>query len=716
MRRNNEFVISFCLVRTQTTGYVIAKQLLQDLLDNMAKRQSEVIQPLLIKELKNPKEVFRSLRNYLAGQFVGATRDDALLDELLKCLFCKLYMERGLAKEVPAETDVIAKAKHIRGIFASVRRDFSEVYGADTEILLDPDAVARVMEECDFSLLDAQSDPIGDAFEVFVGSESRGRAGQFFTPRIVTDFLVRAVNPQPGELIVDPACGAGGFLTSVARHFVANGTTPKELCALSQKTFFGIDKDSYLSQLAKIHVALLSGGHPNIFCADSIAMENGSSGFREELPKKGFDVVLTNPPFGTKIVAARPEILKTFSLAKRWKRNPKTDRLEPTMEVLAQVPPQVLFVERCMSLLKEGGRLGIVLPESVLSNKSYRHVMEYFLDYAEIEAVIGMPEALFKTSGKGGTHTKTCLVVARKGQEKKRSASIFMAEAKWCGHDSRARIIPNNDLPTIETNLGLHRNRKKLPVSPLGFSLKREDISSNVLCPRYYDPQLDAEVEALRETHHLFTFQELVDKGILRVSTGDELGKLAYGTGNVPFIRTSDISNWELKADPKHGVDRKLYETFKRKQDVRLHDILMVKDGTYLIGTCAIVSEQDREIIYQSHLYKITVEKNEDGIDPFLLLAVLTSPIVQRQIKSKQFTQDIIDSLGDRLYELVLPIPRSIEAQRRISDKVRQSVEFRMKARDLAKDAQKAVTELPSDPATRFVVAGNTAQKAANLG
>jgi type I restriction enzyme M protein len=62
--------------------------------------------------------------------------------------------------------------------------------------------------------------------------------------------------------------------------------------------------------------------------------------------------------------------------------------------------------------------------------------------------------------------------------------------------------------------------------------------------------------------------------------TGDEIGKLSYGTGRIPFIRTSDISNWELKIDPKKGVSEKIYKILKKKQDVKEQDILLVRDYT----------------------------------------------------------------------------------------------------------------------------------------
>jgi type I restriction enzyme M protein len=647
-------------------------------------------QSAFLPGLRNPKEIFRHIRNYLAGQVVGATRDDALLDEILKCLFCKLYIETCASSQIPSGIDVFEKSRHVRMVFSQVRSDFPDIYDRDAEILLDPQAISMVLDECDFSLLDACSDPIGDAFEVFVGSESRSRAGQFFTPRTVTDFLVKAVDPKPGELVIDPACGAGGFLTAVTRHYLFLGTPVKELGRLTSRTLFGIDKDDYLVKLAKLHVSLVTKGHPKVVCADSIALQTGAGPLKKHLPKDGFDVLLTNPPFGVRIVAALPEILRSFELARKWKHDPMLDKWVPTNILQNQVPPQVLFVERCLSLLKSGGRLGIVLPESILSNKSYRYVMEYLTHHSDVQAVIGMPESLFKTSGKGGTHTKTCLVVAEKRTMQK-TLRVFMAEAKWCGHDSRARMIPHNDLPTIAENFARYKAKKGFQASNLGFVLEKPDLRSNVLCPRYYDPQITIELDRLAETHTLVTFRELVSQNILSVTTGDELGKLAYGTGTIPFIRTSDISNWELKADHKHGVDRKLYESLRQKQDVQAGDILMVKDGTYLIGICAIISEFDTEIVYQSHLFKIRVHPNEIGLDPYLLLAILSSPVLQRQVKAKQFTQDIIDSLGERLYELVLPIPKSPKERSRISELVKKAVNLRIEARKLAKEARSSV-------------------------
>ena len=531
-------------------------------------------------------------------------------------------------------------------------------------------------------------DVIGDAFEVFVGSESKGRTGQFFTPRSVTDLLVEAVSPSPDETIIDPACGAGGFLTSVIKYHQSNGVSFEKLSSIAKTSLFGIDKDDYLAKLARLHISLLTGGHPNIYCGDSLSQANGLKDIKE----KRFDIILTNPPFGSKIVAANEDVLKTFELARKWKFDSKNKDWICTPDLRKRVPPQVLFIERCFSLLRDGGRVGMVVPESILSNKSYEYVTNYILSNSDIQAIIGMPEALFKTSGKGGTHTKTCLLITKKiSDSKRKSKKIFMAEAKWCGHDSRARVIPNNDLPEVSDNLKKYSVKKISQESHLGFTVDKNRIKNNVLCPRYYNPTISQELIHLNDTHDLVLFNDLLDRGILEISTGDELGKLAYGTGDIPFVRTSDISNWELKADPKHGVDRSFYDSLKKKQDVQVNDILMVKDGTYLIGTCAIVTEFDQEIIYQSHLYKVRVRPNDTGLNSFLLLAILSCPIVNAQIRSKQFSQDIIDSLGGRIKELILPIPKSEPKRKRITSMVQQSINDRVEARELAKLARAEV-------------------------
>jgi len=288
-------------------------------------------------------------------------------------------------------------------------------------------------------------------------------------------------------------------------------------------------------------------------------------------------------------------------------------------------------------------------------------MVQYLLDNMTPIAVIGMPEDLFKTSGKGGTHTKVCLLVA----EKRPAApddEIFMAEARWCGHDSRGRALERDDLPEIVRRFHRFRAGDPAEASNLGFGVPVADVRDSVLAPRYYDPEPRSRLRALERTHELVRLGDLEKEGHLSITTGHEVGKLAYGTGEVPFVRTSDLSNWEIKVDPKHCVDRRTYEALAPRQDVRAGDLLMVRDGTYLIGTCAMVTRHDEEIIIQSHLLKIRAGEGAP-FDTYFLLAALSTPAVR--------------SDAERL--------------RALSSKVRRVIDDRIEARELAREVVREV-------------------------
>src|SRR5262249_55520621 len=157
----------------------------------------------------------------------------------------------------------------------------------------------------------------------------------------------------------------------------------------------------------KLHLALHFGNEAHIQCADSLAWTGNGLGKSKAANRVGkFSLILTNPPFGARIVAVDDETRLNFKLAHKWRMNNREQRYEQTTELQNNASPQVLFLERCLELLRDGGRMGIVLPESMLCNPSHRYAMQYLVESARIVAVIGMPESLFKISGKGGTHTK----------------------------------------------------------------------------------------------------------------------------------------------------------------------------------------------------------------------------------------------------------------------------------------------------------------------
>ena len=631
------------------------------------------------------RSTYRSLRNYLAGQVVGLTRDETLLHEALKCLMCESYLqvEHGVTTST---IDSRTSATDYQRAWSQIVNDLPALFKRGETLRLPAENLIHVRTLlCGIDMHSADHDPFGDLYEVFMGDVSKGQAGQFFTPSNAINLLVDLVDPRPGEVVMDPASGAGGFLAAVARRHLARREDPHQIA----KWLIGTDKDEYLARLCLARLALLTSSSSDIFCADSLAWI-GDSNLLPYEEVRGVDVILTNPPFGAKIVAASKAVQATFDLGYQWRRDRRTGEWTRAATLQTNPSPQVLFVERCLDLLRPEGRLGMVVPESLISSRTHGYVMTYLQQRADVEAVLGMPESLFKVSGSGGTHTKTCLIVARKrdagvSTNSRRPGTIFMAEAKWCGNDSRGRRIFPDELPVIAQRWK-SKDSPQREVDHLSYEVNRTGIVDGIYAPRYYNPDIAIELEQLSRTHELVAVQSLLDSGLLQIRTGDEVGKQAYGTGDIPFVRTSDISNWEVKLDPKHGVSRDIFDSLARKQDVREGDILMVRDGTYLIGTCAYITQYDTEIVYQSHLLKIRVT-DQERLSPFLVLAALTSAPVKRQITAKRFTQDIIDSLGDRLREVVLPLPKDTKLRARVSDTVRKSISDRVEARELARKA-----------------------------
>lgn len=653
----------------------------------------------------------------------GITRDEALAQQIINILFCKIYDEINTGRDevVTFRSGTGEPAEEVKDrigrLFDHVKQEYDDVFDEGDQIVLDADNLVYVVGELQiYCITEAARDAVGDAFEVFIGPALRGPEGQFFTPRNVIKMMIDILDPQPGELIIDPACGSGGFLIAALEHVwqqLEQEAKKKKWSAvaldrkkreIASKSFRGIDKDSFLAKVTKSYMAIIGDGRGGVFCENSLQPPTEwSSRARDAIKLGKFDVLFTNPPFGTKIPIKGEELLSQYDLGFKWKKDKLSGKVEKTVLLCEDQPPQLLFLERCLQLLKPGGRMGIVLPEAVFGMPTYENVVTFIRQRAKILGIVAMPEALFKTSGKGGTHTKTC-VVFLENKSTKSDYDIFMADAKWCGHDSRGnRTIRRDaagkealfdDIPLIaERHRELVREGKANHTNRLGYLLSIKDSNNSIFIPKYYDPSIDHHLKQLERTHELVSLGELAKIGVLAFETGIEVGKMAYGTGPIPFIRTSDITNWELKSDPKQNVSVEIYEEYKDKQDVRAEDLFVVRDGTYLVGISCILTEHDTRILYCGGMYKIRVKK-KDQLDPYLLLALLNCPIVKRQMRAKQFTRDVIDTLGKRIYEVVLPIPKDKALREELAQETRETVLARVALRNKAKQISLAVEGL----------------------
>jgi hypothetical protein len=206
------------------------------------------------------------------------------------------------------------------------------------------------------------------------------------------------------------------------------------------------------------------------------------------------------------------------------------------------------------------------------------------------------------------------------------------------------------------------RMTRERAASRHGFTVPRANINRRILIPKYYDPLLHSDIaQEEQKWGKWVTLRELVDAKQLSVNTGVEVGKMAYGTGSIPFIRTTDIAELEVKASPRQGISQAIFDRYAAKAALAAGDVLVVRDGTYLVGSSAIAAEDDLPALICGGIYRLR-STDRKKLDPFTLLGLLNLPIVRREMRSKQFTRDVIDTLGKRLFEVKIPDPSSHEA------------------------------------------------------
>lgn len=417
----------------------------------------------------NLKSTFKAIRNYLAANAIGATRDEVLAQQLINLIFCKIFDERFTAPKSIVRFRVGLNEKNeevrerIEKLFSDVKAKYKEVFTNEDSISLDDNSIAYIVGELqNYCLIDAERDVLADAFETFIDHALKGGQGQFFTPRNVVKMMVEILDPDDSEMIIDPACGSGGFIIESLRYIWNNiiaryrqmgwseSAIMEEKIDVANKCIRGIDKDYFLSKIAKSYMAIMGDGKGGVFCEDSLERpENWSTKTRQKIHIGDFNVVLTNPPFGSKIPVTGEDKLKQFDLAHKWKYN-KNNKIWEKGKLAEKEAPQILFIERCYQLLKYGGRMAIVLPEGIFGNNLLGYIRNYLLEKGRILAIIDVPIETFMPN----TATKTSILVFQKMKKEDipEDYPIYMAVAETCGHDRRGKSIEDDDIAEISSS------------------------------------------------------------------------------------------------------------------------------------------------------------------------------------------------------------------------------------------------------------------------
>ncbi|MFX1365332.1 MAG: N-6 DNA methylase [Promethearchaeota archaeon] len=670
--------------------------------------KSNIIRKKDLKKTTNLKQVFTSINQHLYGKLKHTDTDTrARSKQIVNLLLCKLVDE--MSKKAEEEVEFCIRLgesdqdllKRIEIFFnENVREKFNEVMNENEQIMLTKELVYMVVQELqEISLLNSSKDILSDAFEIFVSKILKDEGGQFFTPPNVVNFMVNYLNPQNDSKILDPACGHGGFLLEI-KDLIWSKIKLKEKRIKSISNLYGIDKDLFLAKISKLYLEILSNGKSNIFCEDSLDPKSYRSPAKNLIKNDSFDYIFTNPPFGVKIPITYKNILKDYQLAHIWKN--LDDKWEMQNKILKQQSPQILFIERCVQLLKTGGKLGIVLPEGIFGNVTDRYIWEFLTSQGKILGIISLDQNTFQPY----TCNKASILFFQKLNELPEDYTIDFALVENVGHDKDGKVlyklnkngskkldsngneIVNDDLTDLHLRLNESEEFNYLKEQKV-FKIKFSQIKNKIFIPVYYIG-VEKILKKLADDNNftLFTIKDLIKKKIIYsnkggyLPRGDEIGSKLYGLGDIPFIRTSELNNWEINLYSYKKTSEEVYQQYKDKQNIEIGDILLVKDGgPNLIGKTAYITELDTKIIIQSHIFQIKTIKNDENIDPYLLLYLFNLDVVQKQIQAITFVQGTIATIGNRIMEVVLPIPVDINKRKDISSTIKKIIEQKTEIR-----------------------------------
>lgn len=363
----------------------------------------------------------------------------------------KLNKEMGVKDYIPFYQNLFEKTKQQ---FAN-----DHLFDDNAKIEIRENSFEQIVKELEIYNLSTTSDDVkGIAFEQFLGKTFRGELGQFFTPRTIVDFMVSILDPQEGEYICDPCCGSGGFLIKafeyVREHIEKDIEAQKEviksnyygedynnlsekkkleiealvsdafahlneelninnekgrLRTLSFDCIYGTDANPRMARTAKMNMIMHGDGHGGVHHHDGLLNVNG-------IFENRFDVILTNPPFGSRVekdlkISEADRFTDEVKIAEYKKRygdayvealKQVNDHIGESLLSLYKIDSgltEVLFIERCLNLLKPGGRMGIVLPEGVLNNSNLQKVREFVESKAKILLIVSIPQDVFIASG-----------------------------------------------------------------------------------------------------------------------------------------------------------------------------------------------------------------------------------------------------------------------------------------------------------------------------
>jgi type I restriction enzyme M protein len=376
-------------------------------------------------------------------ELVLANSGEDEFEEVFKLLVAKLWAERsGEPGRFAAETDEERTQGGIIALLREAERAWPGIVEPNSRPLLTPEHLQVCVQALSrHTISDGSLEVLDGFFEFIVSRAAKGSKGQYFTPRYVVEFCVRMLEPCSSETVLDPACGSGGFLMH-ALNFVRDREGLKEAAfrRYCESKLWGFDIDPRAVRVAKALMVLAGDGRANVLRLNSL-LTGGMGGLFpvggdsepglltvEDVMRsrtrhyKGFDIILTNPPFAGEV--RERQVLDWYSVS-RGK---------------ARIERDVLFLERCVELLRPGGRMAIVLPHNKFAADEFGDIRKWLLRRCRVLAVVGLGRHTFLPH----THQKASILFAQRRQgveETSNEERIFFALSERDGKNSKGQLL-----------------------------------------------------------------------------------------------------------------------------------------------------------------------------------------------------------------------------------------------------------------------------------
>ena len=605
-------------LHTDIVNFIVSKET-QDALRAEAKHEL-----FIIDDVQSFKNILKACHNEIRNN-EGYDPTQAF-DEMSKVLFCKLYEERINPAKNRFRTAIFDEMMDRAGInvvaqiFTETKKhsQYAGLFSADSAVNLQDRTVRKIVslfENYDLSL--TAFDVKGEAYEYFLGDTFTGGLGEFFTPRNVVEFIVDALGPRIGEKIVDPFCGTGGFLIYafevVSEKIRLNDFSKAERERwkeeLSNRSLYGTDWKERTSIACKMNMTVHGDGSSGIF------LHHGLTDVEGVIEEGTFDICLTNPPFGS--FENDPEILRAYELT--LSRNSQ-DRV-------------VLAIERAIRLVKPGsGRIGIVVIDGILNNKSGKPVREYIKRHARLLGVVSLARETFEGYG---ARAKTSVLFLERKQvpDDGEQGLVFFGVASNTGYAPNGNAVPGNELPDLLVAYRDYLRGNHPELGNLRIARPGDRLDAEFYVPQAVQATADAAVlyDTASTTLTDLAAQFAAVRGILDtalaagtfgpVRLGDVLSEVRtpvklQGDVNYPLLGVRWWGGGAFIREEKLGKDIKASTAFAVGPNIIVYNRLFAFRGSFALST----GEHEGAVASgEFPMFDVKDGAALNGVDPLLL-------------------------------------------------------------------------------------------------